>query len=250
MTDYEFSKLLGYKKESFVRSDSPFFSATAPSDGEVDWVAKGAVTNVKDQGSCGSCWSFSTTGSVEGLEFVTTGKLHSMSEQQLVDCSFGVPYGNLGCSGGLMDSAFEYVMKYGLEEESVYPYNAKRDKCLYDASKVVFMNKVFKDVTPNSLSSMLAAVSVQPVSVAIQANQLAFQSYKTGVLLDNGKCGTNLDHGVLAVGFGTDKTTGVDYWKVKNSWGPSWGENGYIRIQRVDGAGVCGINMQSSFPTA
>jgi len=149
-----------------------------------------------------------------------------------------------------MDSAFEYVMKYGLVEESEYPYTASRTKCEYDTSKVVFANKGYKDVTANSLSSMEAAVSVQPVSVAIQANQLAFQNYKSGVLLDNGKCGTNLDHGVLAVGFGYDDTLKVAYWKVKNSWGPKWGENGYIRLQRVDGAGVCGINMQSSFPTA
>jgi C1A family cysteine protease len=206
----------------------------------VDWVVKGAVTGVKDQGQCGSCWSFSTTGAIEGAYFIKYGKLYSLSEQQLVDCDTV----DSGCNGGLMDNAFAYVQKYGITTESAYPYTAVQGTCKSTTPVIpAGVVKGFVDVLPSGDENALAAaVAQQPVSVAIQANQLAFQFYSSGIL--TGTCGKRLDHGVLAVGYGTDGTT--PYWKVKNSWGTGWGEGGYIRIQR--GVDKCGIADSASMP--
>merc|ERR1712072_352717 len=145
----------------------------------VDWRTKGAVTPVKNQGQCGSCWAFSTTGSVEGAMFLSTGKLQSFSEQQLVDCSKN---GNMGCNGGLMDYAFKYIETSPLELEADYPYTAKDGKCSYTKSKGVGMVKGFKDVTSGSSSQLHAAVAKAPVSIAIEADQFVFQGYTGGVI--------------------------------------------------------------------
>jgi len=211
----------------------------------VDWRKQNAVTPIKNQGQCGSCWSFSSTGSLEGLNAIKNHNLLSFSEQQLVDCSGS--YGNQGCNGGLMDQAFQYVMSQGIELESTYPYTAQDGNCQYSASQVKFKNTGFKDVTANSESQLQAAVAQQPISIAIEADQSCFQFYTSGVL-DDKSCGTQLDHGVLIVGYGTQG--GKDYWIVKNSWGTSWGMEGYIYIARSSGQGICGINMMPSYPTA
>jgi len=208
--------------------------------GSLDWTSKGAVTGIKDQGQCGSCWAFSATGSTEGAVYLKHGHLTSLSEQQLVDCS--TSYGNAGCNGGLMDSAFKYIQANGLCTESAYPYTAKNGACRSTSCTMSTDSKLsgYKDVT-HTENALGAAVDITPVSVAIEADQSGFQLYKSGVFC--GTCGTSLDHGVLAVGYGTDVS---DYWKVKNSWGTSWGEAGYIRMCR--NSNKCGISNEPSYP--
>jgi C1A family cysteine protease len=215
----------------------------APKADAVDWVTAGAVTKVKDQARCGSCWAFSTTGSVEGGLFINEKKLVSLSEEDLVQCDKN---GDQGCQGGLMDNAFEWIEKNGICSEEDYPYTSgsgTTGTCQKGCTPVATLTG-FKDVPAEDEDALLAAIAKQPVSVAIEADKSAFQLYKSGVL-DSALCGKQLDHGVLAVGYGTDG--GKDYYKVKNSWGATWGENGYVRM--VQGKNMCGIASQASYPT-
>jgi hypothetical protein len=222
-----------------------FESETTDLPDTIDWRTEGAVTDVKNQGQCGSCWSFSATGAMEGAWFKKTGKLVSLSEQQLVGCS--TDYGNNGCNGGLMDSAFEYAIDNGgMCTETDVPYTAKDGSCVKCSPTVTVDHCV--DVTPNNQLHLKEAVSRGPVAIAIEADAMVFQFYSGGVL-DSSRCGTNLDHGVLVVGYGEED--GKKYWLVKNSWGDSWGDGGYIKIARSeseDDAGICGIAMQPSQP--
>ena len=212
----------------------------------VDWRDKGAVTNVKNQGHCGGCWAFSTTGSIEGLIAIQSGNLFNISEQQLIDCS--TSEGNHGCEGGIMEKGYQYVINNdGICSEEEYPYTAQDGEC-QECKSIVKISK-YGDITPNSEKILKRAVAKQPVSVAIQANLSTFQLYSSGIYSDP-NCGDELDHGVLVVGYGYDILHDMEYWIVKNSWGSGWGENGYIRIQRntETKSGLCGITSQPTIP--
>jgi len=226
--------------------------AEADPPAEVDWTTKGVVSPIKNQGSCGSCWAFSAIASIESAYALKTGKLVEFSEQELVSCDTT----DFGCQGGLMDNAFNWIERSsgGLCTEADYGYTSGvagiRGECLKTCNPVPdSVPKGYVDVPANEAALLAAVAEHGPVAVAIEADQAAFQFYHSGVL--TGLCGSHLDHGVLLVGYGVDKTSGIKFWKVKNSWGLGWGEAGYIRLQRGKRwtkGGECGIASAASYP--
>jgi len=208
---------------------------------DADWRTKGAVTGVKDQGQCGSCWSFSATGGIEGSR--KGASLTSLSEQNLMDCS--TSYGNQGCNGGLMDSAFKYVIaNKGIDTEASYPYETKQGTCRFKAASIGSTISGYTDVASGSEPGLQSAITGQPVSVAIDASKSSFQLYKSGTYYEPTCSSSRLDHGVLAVGFSSS-----GYYIVKNSWGTGWGMSGYINMS-LGKNNNCGIATSASYPKA
>ena len=249
LTAEEFKQMYvsGLKSEVGSYGCKTFSSSASSVPASVDWRNEQAVTSVKDQGQCGSCWTFSATGAIEGAWAISTGQLVDLSEQEMVDCATGISYGSHGCNGGQMEGAFKFVIANGQCSLASYPYTAKDGTC----QKCTAVAKITScsDVKPNDQISLKAAVAQQPVAVAIEADTRYFQSYSSGILTST-SCGTTLDHGVLVVGYGEEN--GQKYWLVKNSWGTSWGDKGYVKIARSESTndeGICGIAMDPSFPS-
>jgi cathepsin L len=245
MTSQEFKSVMnGYKAGTKSPNVPLFKSSSNDLPASVDWRDKGYVTPVKDQGQCGSCWAFSATGSLEGQHFKKNGKLVSLSEQNLVDCS--MKQGNAGCDGGWMDQAFQYIqVNKGLDTEASYPYQAKDGKCRFNATNVGATDTGFHDIIKYDENDLQTAIAnVGPISVAIDASGIQF--YTTGVFYDASCDPDFLDHGVLAVGYGTT-SDGQKYYIVKNSWGLDWGDKGYLLMSR-DRDNNCGIASAASYP--
>jgi C1A family cysteine protease len=249
MTVEERSKMLGRLPETQMRkfAKAPVMLDDTALPDSIDWRELGAVNPIRDQGQCGSCWAFSSVCSMEGAHAVATGDLLQFSEQQLVDCAF-LDYGNLGCKGGLEENAFTYYETHGAIARDSYSYTASRGACQYDSlAHTAVEVSTYTDVTPNLEGQTKAAIAQQPISVAIQANQLVFQLYSGGVF-DDSRCGDNLDHAVALVGYGTEN--GQAYYILRNSWGTTWGEQGYMKIADLgDGVGICGVQSAPTYPS-
>ncbi|XP_059494450.1 procathepsin L-like [Stegostoma tigrinum] len=222
--------------EDFEENDEELRGAT------VDWRRRGLVTPVKNQGRCGSCWAFSATGAIEGQWAKKHKKLISLSEQNLVDCDRR----SRGCRGGWMTSAFRCVMRNkGINSAATYPYTARRGRCRFQRNKVAARIKGYKRVRRRERALARAAKRVGPIAVAIHAGRRSFHLYRRGVYYDR-RCSQRLNHAVLLVGFGRER--GMNYWLVKNSWGRSWGDRGYIKMAK-DRRNNCGIANYAVYPS-
>ncbi|KAK8961803.1 hypothetical protein KSP40_PGU016560 [Platanthera guangdongensis] len=235
LTNQEFKILYsaGYRPSSASVSPATRFrheNATVDAAASLDWRSKGAVTPIKDQGHCGACWAFSSVAAIESINQIKNGKLVSLSEQELIDCDF-------------------IVDNHGINSEANYPFAGEDGSCNSKKASVSAVKiSGFEDVPENNEAALLKAVTGQPVSVAINGGDPNFQSYAGGIF--TGPCDTKLDHAVTAIGYGTD-ADGTKYWLVKNSWGTSWGNNGYIKMERdiSSAEGLCGLAKQPSYPT-
>ncbi|XP_073704073.1 cathepsin S-like [Garra rufa] len=218
-------------------------SSRAAVPDSLDWREKGYVTSVKNQGACGSCWAFTAVGSLEGQLMKTTGKLVDLSAQNLVDCSSS--YGNKGCNGGWITKAFQYVIDNGIDSESYYPYKAVQGQCRYDPSQRAANCTKYYYVHQGDEEALKEAVAnIGPISVAIDATRPQFVFYRSGVYNDP-SCTKKINHGVLVVGYGA--IAGQDFWLVKNSWGTTFGDGGYIRMARNQN-NMCGIASYPCYP--
>ncbi|PHT43532.1 KDEL-tailed cysteine endopeptidase CEP3 [Capsicum baccatum] len=250
MTNQEFtSTYLGYKQPrqqdvADIDYNVTYYKSKLPVS--VDWRKNGAVTPVKNQKDCGSCWAFAAVAAIEGINQIKTGELVSLSEQALVDCD--VYSDNQGCGGGFMNNAFAFIIENGgITTQENYPYIGKEQSCNTRKLKQHAVTiSGYEKIAPNE-ESLQVAINKQPISVAIDASGYGFQFYSAGVY--TGYCGHRLNHGVTLIGYDVEEN-GEKYWLVKNSWGTKWGEGGYIKIKRGsnDNRGTCGIAMQASYP--
>jgi len=246
LSNAEFNKIYnGLRVPANFQWEANFVAPKVKLPDSFDWRTQGAVTGVKNQAQCGSCWAFSSTGSLEGCHKLGAGTLPSLSEQNLMDCSWS--QGNQGCNGGLMTSSFDYVVANGgLDTESSYPYTAESSQtCNYAASNSGTTLGSYTNVQSGSEDDLQQSVSEGPTSVAIDASQESFQFYSSGVYNEPACSSSQLDHGVLAIGWGSD--SGTAYWLVKNSWGTDWGQSGYIWMSR-NADNQCGIATMATLP--
>ncbi|XP_072378113.1 cathepsin L-like proteinase [Diabrotica undecimpunctata] len=245
MTPEEFKAKLGMQAKNIPNIEKSLHvqDVNAEVPDSIDWRQKGAVLGVKDQGNCGSCWAFSATGAVEGQNYILNGESVPLSEQELLDCSAG--YGDGNCyDGGLMTNAFKYIRDLGIESEFDYPYKATRQYCTRSASKTVVKIQGYNELEPNEEALRQAVGTVGPISAAIFADPIQFYS---GGIYDNKKCKSEsylLDHGILVVGYGEEDNK--PFWIIKNSWGKSWGEEGFFRLERNEN--LCGVALMASYP--
>lgn len=236
LTESEYKSLLGHKPRSALRN-KVIQRITKKADESVDWRTKGIVNAVKDQGQCGSCWAFGTVQACESAYALATGTLNVCSEQNLVDCVTECA----GCSGGLESAALDYILTkqdgYLMGDED-YPYKAYEQTCKFDKSKGINQIKSYDHGKQGDEEYLAQLVSQGVCDVAIDASNWSFQLYSGGIYDESACSSVNLDHAVGLVGYGTEN--GVDYWIIRNSWGSSWGEKGYIRMIR-NKSNQCGV---------
>lgn len=237
-TKEEFKKMLSYNGPQEWEEGTEFAELPEPTLDQVDWRTKNAVTPIKDQGSCGSCWSFSSVAAIEGQYAIKTGNLQSFANQQCVDCDFM----SGACNGGKQESCMNSLKYRGLAYEADYPYKGIVGPC-QNIQGHARVDRVMK-VQAKSYKALFAAIQRGPVSLTLDAANAPFRNYKSGVVTDP-YCGTTLNHAVTGVGYGSDGTH--VYYIVKNSWGSSWGDNGYIKIAAgpENSGGVCGVQNVS-----
>jgi len=213
-----------------------------------DWRTQGAVTPIKNQGSCGACYTFSSNAALEGMQKIATGHLPTLSEQMLLDCAQGT--GNLGCSGGNMEVTFDWILGNGggVNTLASYPWTGTPSTCRYSASNNGAVMKAYRKIVSGSEAGLLTLAAQGPVSVGINASPRSFAYYSSGTLNDPSCTPDAISHAVAVVGWGTD-STGQAYWLIKNQWGTSWGMEGYAQIARNSG-NMCGIATMGSQPCA
>ena len=228
-------------KRTLLHKGTPkSFNSTDINRMDINWVDYGAVTPVKNQGSCNGCWSFATISAVESAYYLQTNKLVDFSPQQLIDCDIF----SFGCGGGKVESAYNWVTYNNLCAEQEYPYVSKKHDCRQKCSNHTDIRVVqHVNIESSNDNAVMDALKRQPLVAAIDASELHF--YRSGIF--TGNCGTNLNHAVLIVGAGVEN--GIDYYLLKNSWGVSWGERGYMKIARGKHKdGLCGLLLEVTCP--